>query len=223
MRFLCHILITGNGGFATLGQVGIVLNERVKARQMTGRICRVLRPFGFRLQPFDARKELSYAVAGGQIILVQRREQLRLIADGTEQIVTIVVTVGPFHQKRRIVGSLHDGQFPGVRHGFLTIVASQVLSMLVELSVLGIDMSQDGLTDSLKSHILCLLFACGQPLHERLQRVGRHVAGRLPVFQQCLQQLAILCLALGRCDDLAEHLALCLRQVILLGLLHLIP
>ena len=98
-----------------------------------------------------------------------------------------------------------------------------LIAVLVKHTVRLVDIAQHRAVDSPQHTVLGLLFAHLQPLHGGLQRVRTHRAQRPRLLQLGLQQCGVVALLLGQLSNLAQHLLLRLRKVLVLSLLHLLP
>ena len=109
--------------------------------------------------------------------------------------------------------------------GLLEVVVGYLLVMvLVEPSVMPVDVAQHTVVDGLQGDVAVGLDGSGRQLfHDGAQRVGSHVALRAGALQLSLQQLAVVGLLPGFGHYLAEYLLSGLRQVFLLGVFHLLP
>ena len=222
-----HVVVAVDGQLAALGQVLEFGDERVEALDVLRFVQRLVLDV-FRLlveQHGFAGEEHSVAVAHLQIVVAKLACMTGRYADEAQQVIAEVAAVVALDDEGLIVGGLHGSQLVGVGHRLVVVfLAYLLMAQLVEPAVVVVDVAQHGVVDGLQRVVVgSQLGTLLQLLHDGFQRVGCHLALRLGTLQPGLQQLAVDLLLLGFRHDLAQCFLLRLRQVVVLGVLHLFP
>ena len=224
---LGHVVIAVDGQLATLRQVLKFGYERVEALYVTRLVQRfIFNVFRLFVEKHEfAGEECSVAIADFHIVVAHLPSIVRRQPNDAQQVVAEIATVFTLDDEGLKVGGFHLCQLVRIGHGLVIVVLPYLLvAQLVKPAVVIVDVAQDGIVDSLQHMVvLGLLSAFLQLFHGRQQRVGRHFALRAGTLQLSFQQLTVGFLFLGFCHYLTQHFLLRLRQVVVLGVFHLLP